>query len=356
MAESKYLRFIVRLGSLLLAAAAALIIIVYALPWLSPFILAIITARLIEPVVLFMKKKFGFQRTFTSAVCTIIFILLLIALLTLLLSGLISKIIDVAETLPHYLSSLPNTANLFQTKLQSLISSASPEMRGFIEIAINDVISRLNSLPSFLSGKLLSFFTSCASSTPKVLFFFLTYTIGTFFISSTYQTVILFIVKQFPDRLQGKVKQMRSDMFGTLGIWVRSELILMGVTFSLLLISFFLLGVKSAFTAALIIAAIDSLPILGTGIFLIPWSLLLFIDGNYGTGAAIIVIWGITCLVRSFLEPKILGNRVGLHPAAALLAIYVGFCLLGIIGMVLFPLTLIIFKQFHDKGYVKLWK
>ncbi len=341
---------------MLLAAAAAFFVIVYALPWISPFILAIITARLIEPVILFMKRKYGIRRGFTAAACTIIFIVLLISLITLFLSGLISKLVDLAETLPRYLSSLPDIAEKFEGKLQELISSASPEMRGFIEAGVNDMIGRINALPAFLSEKVLSFLTSCASCTPRVIMFVLTYAIGTFFISSTYQSVIKFFVKQFPERLQEKVKHMRSDMFGTLGNWLRAELILMTVTFLILLVSFLLLKIESAFTAALIVAAIDSLPVLGTGIILIPWSLLMFIDGNYGRGAAIIIIWGLSCLIRSFLEPKIIGNRVNLHPAAALFALYLGFNVLGVLGMILFPLTLIILKQFNDKGYVKLWK
>ncbi len=356
MAESKYLHFILRFGSVLLVAAVVVLIILYALPWLLPFILAIITARLIEPIILFMKIKYGVRRGFTAAACTIIFIVLLIAFITLLLSGIISKLVDIAETLPHYLASLPRIADLFELKLQNLISSASPEMRGFIEAGVSSIITRVNALPAVLSEKLLSFLTTCASCTPRVIMFILTYAIGTFFISSTYQSVIKFFVKQFPERLQEKVKRMRSDMFGTLGNWIRSEFILMAVTFSILLVSFFLLRVKSPLTAALIVAAIDALPILGTGAVLIPWGIMLFIDGNYGRGAAIIVVWGVTCLVRSFLEPKIIGNRVGLHPAAALFAIYLGFNVLGVLGMILFPLVLIILKQFNDSGYIKLWK
>ncbi len=341
---------------MLLASVAALFVIVYVLPWVLPFILAIITARLLEPAILYMKNRYGIRRGFTAAACTIIFIVLLIAFITLLLSGLISKLVDIAQILPRYLSSLPGIADRFQERLQNIISSASPEMRGFIEAGVNSLLNRINSLPAIISEKLLSFITTCAGCMPRVIMFVLTYAVGTFFISSTYQTVVGFFVKQFPERLQGKVKQMRSDMFGTLGNWLRSELILSGVTFSFLLVCFLILGIKSALTSALIIAAVDSLPILGTGTILIPWAILLFIDGNYSRGAVIIVVWGIACLLRSFLEPKILGNRVGLHPAAALFAIYSGFNLLGVAGMILFPLILIILKQFNDNGYIKLWK
>lgn len=356
MSESKYLRFLVRFGSAVLITGAAVFVVLFALPWLAPFVLAIISARLTEPVILFLKKRYGILRGFSAAACTLLFIVLLTAFITLFLSSLVSRLADIAETLPRYLAPLPNLADNMQARLRTLISDVSPEMRGFFEAGVSNMLARLNALPALAAEKLLAFLSTCASCTPRVVMFVLTYAIATFFISSTYPTVIEFFVRQFPERLQEKVRRMRSDMFGTLGSWLRAELILSGVTFTVLLAAFFLLGVKGPVSAAFTVAIIDALPVLGTGIILVPWALLLFIGGQYSRGAALIVVWGFACLLRSFLEPKIIGGRVGLHPAAALFAMYLGLSVLGVVGMILFPLILIILKQFNDSGYITLWK
>lgn len=356
MAEGKYIRFIARLGSVLLSIAAAWLLFTYAMPWLLPFILAIITARLLEPIVLYMKKRFKFQRGFTAAVCTVLVVVCAITAAALLTGSAIAKIIELAKDLPSYFSSLPDLVDGVESKLQNLIMSSSPEMRGIVEGALSGIIKQANELPGRFSDRVISLLSSCASCTPKVLMFIVTYAVGTFFLSASFQSVIKFLVKQFPEHWQGKIKSMKSDVFGTLGKWARAELILMGVTFAELLATFLLLRIKSPVSAALLVSVIDALPVLGTGVVLIPWAILLFVSGNYARGAVIAVIWGVITLVRSFLEPKILGENVGLNPAATLLAIYAGFCVMGVKGMIFFPFILIILKQFNDKGYIKLWK
>jgi sporulation integral membrane protein YtvI len=355
MPESGYLRFALRLGSILLAIAAFWLFFVFALPWFMPFILAMLTARLIEPGVLFMFRRFGFKRSFSAAIFTILVVSALLLLFVLIGGSLIAKLIEIVRELPSYLSALQSFTNLLSLKIDALLTSLSPDVRAIADSVIEAAARQLGSIPAELSSRLLQFLTVFASYTPGVIMFVLTYAIGTYFISTSYLRVNRFLVRQFPESWQDKVKHMKSDMFGTLGSWARSELILMGVTFAELLISFSLLGVRAPFSSALLVAFIDALPVLGTGSVLIPWAVMLFIGGNYGKGAALIVTWGVATLVRSFLEPKILGGNVGLHPAATLLAIYLGYCIMGVKGLLLFPLTLIVLKQFNDKGYVKLW-
>jgi len=356
MSESKYMRFILRLGSVLLAVAASWLILTYAMPWLLPFILAMVTARLLEPIVLFMKSRFKFRRSFTAAVCTVLIVTCVIIAVILLAGSGIAILIELAKDMPAYFSSLPDFMDRIQRKLQGLIMSSSPEMRGVVESALGGIMNQANELPAKFSAKMLEFLSSCASCTPRVVMFIVTYAVGTFFLSASFQSVVRFLVRQFPEHWQGKVRNMKSDVFGTLGKWARAELILMSITFAQLLAAFLILRIRSALPAALLVSVIDALPVLGTGVILIPWAILLLIGGNYGRGAVIAVIWGFITLVRSFLEPKILGDNVGLHPAATLLAIYAGFCLMGVKGMIFFPFILIILKQFNDKGYIKLWK
>jgi len=345
-----------RLGSVLLGVIAAWLLFTYALPWLLPFIFALLTARLVEPIVLYLKRRLKFRRGFSAAICTILAVGVIITAVALIAAGVITKLTELAKDIPSYFSNLPNLVDGFQGRLQNIIMSSSPEMRGIIEGALNGIMRQVNELPGIVSSKLINFLSSCASCMPKVVMFIVTYAVGTFFISASYESVIKFIVRQFPAHLQGKIRGMKSDVFGTLGKWVRAELILMVITFAELLAAFMLLRIRSPLPAALLVAVIDALPVFGTGLILLPWAVLLFISKNFGRGALIAVIWGVITLVRSFLEPKILGDNVGLHPAATLLAIYAGYCIAGVKGMLFFPFILIILKQFNDKGYIKLWK
>ena len=96
---------------------------------------------------------------------------------------------------------------------------------------------------------------------------------------------------------------------------------------------------------ALLISFIDILPVLGVGAVLIPWALISMLNGHSALGIALLILYAIITVVRNILEPRLVGQRFGLHPIATLFAIYIGGKLFGVIGVFLLPLTIIIIKQ-----------
>ena len=94
----------------------------------------------------------------------------------------------------------------------------------------------------------------------------------------------------------------------------------------------------------------------GVSLILIPWSIVSFINGDFMRGVILIVTYGVIAIVRNILEPKLVGSQIGLPPIATLLAMYIGFSAVGILGMALFPIGLIMLKHLNDRGYVKLWR
>jgi sporulation integral membrane protein YtvI len=163
-------------------------------------------------------------------------------------------------------------------------------------------------------------------------------------------------VRQFPEKWQNRVRTIRSDLFGVLGKWARAQIILMGVTFAELFMAFMLFKIRPALTLAIVIAVIDMLPVLGTGTVLIPWAVLMLLAGRFGLATQLAITYGVVSIVRSCLEPKIIGSGMGLHPAATLLAMYMGYCLMGVAGIILFPFLLLFLKQLNDSEYIRLWK
>ena len=102
---------------------------------------------------------------------------------------------------------------------------------------------------------------------------------------------------------------------------------------------FVILGLDYSFVLALIIAAIDFLPVLGTAAVLVPWGIVLLMMQNSFLGVGILVLFIVTTIVRQVIEPKILGKSLGVHPILTLLALYLGFKLFGLLGMFLLPLA-----------------
>ena len=116
---------------------------------------------------------------------------------------------------------------------------------------------------------------------------------------------------------------------------------------------FSILGVEYSLLLAVITAIIDVLPILGTGTVLIPWGIISLFQGNFVLGIGILVLYGVITLVRQIIEPKIVGDYIGLYPLVSLICMYVGLRLFGIVGLFLLPISVIMLKNLHDKGIIK---
>lgn len=144
--------------------------------------------------------------------------------------------------------------------------------------------------------------------------------------------------------------------------YLKAEITLVFVSFIISLVGFYIfmfvrINVRYPLLIALVIAFVDALPILGSGTVMIPWAIISALDGDINLGIAIVILWIIMSVVRQFLEPKVVSNKLGIHPIFTLIAMYTGFKLLGVIGMLIGPIVLIIIKSIFstliEQGIVK---
>lgn len=347
---------LIKIAYIALGVAISLLLLYFALPWLAPFILALLTARLIEPGVDGMSDKWRIKRCFSSAFFSTLFLGAVGSVLALIITVTVSEAGDFIKNLPELVKQFGTMFEKMENALYGFTAAAPLETQTMIKNVIGSVIDMIYQLPTLLSTYLLDFAASVASATPKILLFTLTYIISVYFMSGSYPDIIAFIRKQLPDRWRSRAETLKSDSFTALGKWFKAQLMLMCVTFVILAVSLTILRISNGIFFALLISLIDALPVFGTGTVLIPWTVLTFIGGNSPLGIGLALTYGLVSVVRSFLEPRLVGNQLGIHPVATLIAMYVGFCTMGVTGMILFPLALVFLMQFHDRGYFKLWK
>ena len=119
------------------------------------------------------------------------------------------------------------------------------------------------------------------------------------------------------------------------------------ITFLELTAGLMLLKIKYAPFIALLISVIDILPVLGTGMVVIPWGFAELITGNAARGIGLLVMYAVITLVRNFAEPKIIGDKIGINPLFTLLAMFIGLKTAGIAGVLLFPTALIVTVKYY---------
>ncbi|MDD6207942.1 MAG: AI-2E family transporter [Clostridiales bacterium] len=124
--------------------------------------------------------------------------------------------------------------------------------------------------------------------------------------------------------------------------YLKMECIVTFFVFLILCCGFSLLTNPYALLLGICIAVIDALPILGSGIVLIPWGIFSLLRGRLSTGITLLLLCFSCWLIRQYLEPRLLGKNLGVPSLYMLTAVYAGLKIYGITGILLGPLTIIL--------------
>ena len=327
----------------------------YLLPWTAPLLTAWVLAALLEPAVGFLTRH-RWKRGAAAGLCTLAALGLLLWGLTALLFRGLGAASELTKALPGAMEALSARMEALE-KLAEAHIRAAPEPAGqLLESALSGLLGSAASLPGELSRGLVALLSRTAQASPDTLLFLVTAALGTYFISASFPTVNAFLLAQLPEGLRRRFEGLGADLKSGFGGLLRAQLILMAICFFELLAAFLLLGVRPAVMLAAVTALIDALPVFGTGVVLVPWALYCLLLGPTRRGLGLLVIWGLTELVRNAAQAKLLGDQIGLNPLASLLSVYVGWRVGKVGGMLLMPLGLMVLIRLNDRGVVRLWR
>lgn len=316
--------------------------------YLAPFIIAFAVATSIEPLITLLMKKVRLPRKVASAISVLLVLSVITLLLLLLFSRLYKEAVSLSKTQPEYLK------EIYQN-IMGLIKKASDIYIGLPEELTSNIDNMVSNLSDSISGILDSFVKglyNTAVSIPQILIFILVTILSTYFLSSDREKIYGFIKHNLPESWLDKVLSIKNDMFMALFGYIKAQLILMTITFSELSMGFFIIGMKHFILLGLVISLIDAFPILGTGGVLIPWSIYELLTGDYKMAVSLLVLYVVVLVIRQLIEPKVLGEQIGLHPLVTLMSMYLGLQFLGFVGLIVGPVTVLLFKNIIS-GIVK---
>ena len=345
------------LGLLWWAAMAGVswLVLRYALVWLLPFLLALGAAALLEPLIVRAQRRLHLRRSFTAAVLTLVLVGGVLAVLIALAVQVVEQAVALVSSLPELLAALPETMASLERRLEGFCAACPDGVRQTAEHMLDSLPRRAAELAGQVSSAVLQGAGRAMAALPRVLLACGTTVLAVFFTLSAYPAVRGFFRRQLGSRRE-RARGVKSSVFATLGKWLKAECILLAVTFCQLLAGLLLMRQEYALLLAALIALIDALPVFGTGTVLVPWAAVECLLGAVPRGIALLALFAVISVVRSVLEPKLMAAQAGLPPLASLCAMYVGFCAMGVAGMVLAPMALMLVKQLRDGGYIRLWR
>lgn len=191
-----------------------------------------------------------------------------------------------------------------------------------------------------------------AKRIPSVLVATIVTFISAYFFIAEREEVIEWFRRVTPDPVVKRMSMITDNLKYAVGGYFRAQVKIMLVVFVILLAGFLVLGVHFNFLLALLIAFLDFLPFFGTGTALLPWAVYKFMVGNYKMMAGLLILYGITQLVRQLIQPKLVGDSMGLKPLPTLVFLYVGYKLGGVFGMIFaVPLGLIVINLYKAGAF-----
>lgn len=140
-------------------------------------------------------------------------------------------------------------------------------------------------------------------------------------------------------------RQVRRELSGAGIAYVKTQVILIFLVSITCSLGLFLIKNPYAMLFGVAIGIFDALPVLGSVMILVPWAIISFIRGNVFAGAVLLTLYGICQFLREYLEPKLLGGKMGMKPVQSLMAVYIGYELFGIPGLFLGPFGLVLIKS-----------
>lgn len=346
-----------------LTYAAVIILLVYfflkyAINWIMPFVIAFIVSALLYPLIKLLSKKLKLQKHTkpVAAVITALFFCTVGVLAGFIISKIIVAVSGFIMSLPEYFTKtvLPNLEVAYE-KIRTLLSGLHIEIDTGSKTFFDSLTSTVSGLVSRLVPS-MSFITSI----PGMILSVIIMIISTFFMAMDFEKITTFCLAQLPKKTADFILMLKDYTVKILFKYIRSYALILALTFGELLIGFavmhFITGQKNIFLLALLIAIFDILPIVGTGTIVIPWAIIELVSGNYVKAICLIIIYAVITVVRQFIEPKIVGEQVGLHPIATLIAMIVGTKLFGGVGLFGLPIALAIIKDLNDHGKIHVFK
>ncbi|MCM1115367.1 MAG: sporulation integral membrane protein YtvI [Clostridium sp.] len=340
----------------------------------APFLISFFFAVCLQRPLRWLDKKTNKKcHTLWSILLIVLVLAILIGPVIFLLTLIGREIVEFVSYLVGQLNDLPNFLATLQNEILSILKflpdgiytnvadsvtdTFSKMINGFDLSALNiDMKSITNGVTSGISGVY-----SVVKNIPSAIIGIVIGIIAWIFFTKDYNQIVGFIKLQLPEgkkNILGEIKQIFSK---TVLKMIKAYGLIMFITFCELFLGFTimnLIGIMDngyAVMIAIAIAIFDILPVAGSGGVLIPWAAVSLVLGNYSQAVGLLVIYVVITLIRQYIEPKIVGTSLGVHPIVTLAGLYFGLKLFGFLGMFIVPLAVMTLKAFNDAGRIHLY-
>lgn len=343
--EKGYKRVAVISFYILIGIILIFIAVKCAFDFFLPFVLAWFVSMLLRPLLINIRKRTRLPHRLLCILALAAFFLIAGAAIFWVIQRLIFEA-------GNALGALIDNYDAIEAKVMSIaewiaarLPSHNGNAVGGVDAVIEAGLGMVQSTVNTISSKLPMAAAAVASKLPGIMFFTVMLVMSSYYISADLGKINKKLVSFIPDKARSFFYSIYGNMKYTGLSYMRAYMFIMLITFAELLTGFLIIGIRYAAIAALIIAFADMLPVIGVGMIMIPWALILILQGRSYQGIGLLLILVVIEVLRQVLQPKIVSETTGLSPLLTLICMYAGFRLAGFAGLIFLPMIVLIIKN-----------
>ncbi len=310
----------------------------YLLPVFLPFALGLLLAMAAEPAVRLGIRRLKLPRWVSSGIGVTATLLLLVGLVGFLGATVVKELGSLAKKLPDLQSAATETAQRVRAFLEDAASRSPQGIQPLMDRSIDRIFSSGSELLEQATVRLPGTLSGLLSKVPDGALGIGTAILSGFMFSSRLPNLKRALSQRIPEQLRDRVipalKRSKDALLG----WLKAQLKLSAFTYGIVTLGLLILGVPYAPFWAVAVAAVDAVPLLGTGTVLLPWALVCLVRRDHFRSVGLLCIYAAAFLTRTALEPRLVGRHLGLDPLVTLVFLYLGYRFWGLGGMILAPM------------------
>ena len=347
-----YWKVLVSLVFSLTATVLFIYVGIKAIFYFMPFVIGWILSVIAGPLVTFLEKKLKIMKRLGSAITIILVLALCIGLIYLIISQIWEEISVLIRNFPSMYHDLERGLSQIGTQGNTLFERFPEQIQNSWATLMNNLDDTASSLIGRIGEPTIEVAGNVAKRIPSVLIGTIVAFVSAYFFIADKENLGEWVKKVVPKSITSRLLLVGENLKYAMGGYFKAQFKIMGVVFAILLVGFTMMQIRFSILLAIAIAFLDFLPFFGTGTALIPWAIYKFLVGDYKMVAALVILYGVTQLVRQLIQPKLVGDSMGLNPLYTLFLLYLGYRVGSVLGMIFaVPVGLILLNLYQAGAF-----
>lgn len=347
--STKYLKILVNLMVAALVIVFLCVIFPKMVTFFMPFVVGWIISMIANPLVRLLEKKLKIVRKHGSMMIIIGVLAVVILLGYLGVSKLVAETGNLIENLPQIYENWQQDFQEIGENLEIVYNRLPKDTQANIQNVSANLSGYLSGLVQSIGEPTVAAAGNFAKNVPGVLISVIMCILSAYFFTAERHEILRGVKKYVPVEVWDKVASVIAELKRVVGGYFKAQFKIMGVVYVILLVGLLIMRVGYSPLVAFLVAFLDALPFFGTGTVLIPWAVIKLLSADYEIAAGLVILYAVTQVVRQVIQPKIVGDTIGMNPLATLIFMYIGYKVSSVIGMIIaVPVGMILINLYQS--------